>query len=361
MVTDPFSERRLLQNSVARLLKQSCGPDRVRASIRTGGFDPSLWREVGLLGIFGILLPESLGGMAGTMADGLAVEQEFGRRLAPVPFLHHVLAMEMIRRTAGEKAAKEHVLKGASGESIFSLPLNADTLEFSMAVSGAASGERRVVPFGSAAQWAPTARTGKRGKVEMWLVPLGTTGNRMKQIVWLDPTFPLSEWTVSAPKKEWVGPWVVSANVLEGVTHELSHYAAAWVCGEMLGGAEEVLSGVIEFVKTREQFGRPIGSFQAVQHKAAEMGILLEGIRSYVGSLETAFAGSTRGTCRHLRLAKAYVSDAYTRMTQTALQLYAGIGYTWEHDIHLYLRHAVRCGALFGSATALRAKTARAI
>ncbi|MBI2059306.1 MAG: acyl-CoA dehydrogenase family protein [Nitrospirae bacterium] len=351
------SERKLLQESLARLLKERCGIEKVRGFIKSGEPDGGLWKELGEMGFLGLLAPSELGGMAGSPADLLAVQSEMGRRLVPLPYLQHVAAIYLLSQT-GAKASSDILRKAISGEVRLSLPLGADSLRWCAKGTGK-SPEKHLLPFGPAVDHVVGAAA-ERGKVEVRLIPSAGKGIVLKRVDSIDLTHPLYTFKSSSktstdlrfqvPKDRW-------AKVLA----ETDLLTTAAVCAEILGGAEEALRLTIEYTKARTQFDRPIGTFQAVQHKAANAGVLLEGIRSYVAQASVLVSSNSPGRKRAVQMAKAYASDAYLRIAETGLQLHGGIGYTWEHDIHLYLRHAKRCGQSHGDPSSLRELHVQAI
>jgi alkylation response protein AidB-like acyl-CoA dehydrogenase len=140
---------------------------------------------------------------------------------------------------------------------------------------------------------------------------------------------------------------------------ELLDAGATLYAAELLGGAQRMLEASVDYAKVREQFGRPIGSFQAVKHRCADMLVDVEGMRSAVWY--AAWAVDTNAEDRSLAAstAKAWASDAGMRVMNSALQVHGGIGFTWEHDLHLYLKRAQLDSVLFGDAVYHRERIAR--
>ena len=139
------------------------------------------------------------------------------------------------------------------------------------------------------------------------------------------------------------------------------HSRSSSLCAEMVGGAQKVLDMCVEFSKSRVQFGRPVGSFQAIQHKCADMLLLTESARSAVYAAACAASENKSDVGLLASIAKAYTSDAYTRVAGEGIQIHGGMGFTWEHDAHLYFKRAKSDEVTFGDASYHRERVARLI
>ncbi len=137
--------------------------------------------------------------------------------------------------------------------------------------------------------------------------------------------------------------------------------ATAVLCAEMVGGMQWVLDTSVEYAKTRQQFGRPIGSFQAVQHMCADMLLLTESARSAAYYAAWALTEHDPAARTAVAVAKAYCSDAYREVANRGVQVHGGIGFTWEHDLHLYYKRSKSSETLFGDATFHRERIARLV
>ena len=137
--------------------------------------------------------------------------------------------------------------------------------------------------------------------------------------------------------------------------------ATVAVCAELVGIVQRVLDLSVDYAKTRQQFGRPIGAFQAVQHQCADMLLMTESARSATYYAAWALSANAPDAARALAIAKAYASDAAREVCHRAIQVHGGIGFTWEHDLHIYLKRACADEALFGDATFHREQIARLI
>lgn len=163
------------------------------------------------------------------------------------------------------------------------------------------------------------------------------------------------------------GPQLPSNRVLGGaddawpVIEKVNDLAAIGLCAEMVGGAQRVFEMCVEYAKVRVQFGRPIGSFQAIQHRCADMLLMVESARSAVYAAAWAAGEQTADLPLLASIAKAYTSDAYAWIAGEGIQLHGGLGYTWEHDAQLYFKRAKADEVTFGDATYHRARVARCI
>ncbi|HXG65845.1 MAG TPA: acyl-CoA dehydrogenase, partial [Blastocatellia bacterium] len=137
--------------------------------------------------------------------------------------------------------------------------------------------------------------------------------------------------------------------------------ATIGLCAQMVGGAQQVLNMCVEYSRSRIQFGRPIGSFQAIQHRCADMLLLIESARSAVYAAACAASEDVEQTALLASIAKAYTNDAYTWVAGEGIQIHGGMGFTWEHDAHLYFKRAKADEVTFGDAGSHRERVARLI
>jgi len=207
---------------------------------------------------------------------------------------------------------------------------------------------------------ARTGGTGGEDGVSLFLVPRDTRGLEVKLLPTMDQTRKLCEVTltsVTAGGDALLGAagagWKPLARVLDRATVAL--------CAEMCGGAQKVLEMTVEYAKIRQAFGRPIGSYQGVKHRAADMLVDVENSKSITYYAAWAMdEGAAEGPLA-VSMAKAYVSDAYRRVAAAGIQLHGGIGFTWEHDLHLYFKRAKGSEFTFGDATYHRERVAQLV
>jgi len=188
-------------------------------------------------------------------------------------------------------------------------------------------------------------------------VPRGAAGVSVQALPGIDQTRRLCEVVlrnVDVPASARVADeskgWKILSRVIDA--------AAVLLAADCLGGAQRALDMAVEYAKAREQFGRPIGAFQAVKHMCAEMVSEIEPARSLLWYAAYAYDHETRNAARAASMAKARLSDVYSRTTNRAVQIHGGIGFTWEHDIHLWFKRAKWNEAAFGDATYHRERLA---
>jgi alkylation response protein AidB-like acyl-CoA dehydrogenase len=336
-------EQRMLSDAVGRLLAQRCEPARVRECIERASWDADLWGEMAALGLHGMRLPEAAGGTGSAVADWLIVARLMGRHMAPVPFVQSGACVSLLA-ALDLSAATERAGDILSGALRLAFPLDATHLDWPTTSDDGT----QWVAYGAAATHLLVSRAVAGGRVGVWLVPQSELNSKARGSV--DLSAPLTE--VQVPSELGEALIRVDAESYNAAHSRAKGLAMAALCAQLLGNAESTLAPTLEHLKTRQQFGRPIGAFQAVQHQAADMGIRLEGMRAfYDGLLQLP-------TLRHdnslLLMAKPYMSDGGHTIAQTCMQLYGGMGFTWENDVHFQMRYAMRCGQMLGSAASLR-------
>ncbi len=291
------------------------------------------------VGIAALGLPEKAGGVGG-VPEIAAVAEELGAHLLPVPFLTStVMAGQVL---AGCGAAAEPVLEViATGR---------ETAVFADAVFGeAAAGVAPAVPDGAGARWL-VARTG----ATVALIDLRQDGVAIEPVESLDLSRPSARIRIGD----------VATTHLEPQPQEMSSamvVVRVAVAAEQLGGAQACLDRTVAYVKERRQFGRAVGSFQAVKHALADMLVQVEMARSAVGRAVEAHANPDADPvvlAEAALVAQIWCSDAYRFVSAEAVQLHGGIGFTWEHDAHLYFRRARADAALLGAVAAAREELA---
>ena len=346
-----------LRSMLSGLLRAQLTPARVRELAATEGYDRQLWNRLGAeLGVLGLHVPESDGGAGGTLVDSAIVFEECGRTLAPVPLATNTFAIEAVRQAA-DPDQRDRLLKGlTSGATIGAFaacgPDAADPASATVRVEHRGTdhtltGNCGPVLHGGVAEVfiVPAVRG---GAVALYVVDAAAPGVRVHAETSFDPTRPVAAVALTDAPAE-----LLTAGQIDSIDRVLD-VARVLLAAEMLGGAQACLSMTLDHVKTRKQFGRPIGSFQAVKHACAEMMIEIDATRAAV-----MFAASTATVADELRvsapLVKAQAAETFTLCAGSAIQLHGGIGFTWEHDLHLYFRRAKTTEALFGSPATHRA------
>ena len=346
--------QQMLKSSAQEFLSQECPLTLVRAmEDDTSGENDQLWRQIAGLGWTGEAFPESYGGTGGDFMDLAVLLEEMGRALCPSPFFSTVVLGGMTVLDAGSDAQKQDIVtRICEGQMLMTLALTEQTASYeAWGVEAVATrqgdnyvleGTKLFVPDAHVADLIlVAARTSgnvdpEKG-ISLFLVPSGTSGLSVTQLSTIasDRQCEVVLNQVSVPASSLLGEvdqgWPILQRALERAT--------AGKCIEMLGGAAAVVDMTVEYVKGRTQFGRPIGSFQAVQHHCANMATDVEGSR--VVAYQAAWKVSEGVPAqREVSVAKAWVSAAYQRVCSTAHQTHGAIGFTKEHDLQLYTRRA---------------------
>ena len=320
-----------LHDAAGDLLDALSSPERVRAAIAgDDGYDRALWKSMVDQGWMGVALDEKRGGLGlGTVAAAVLLEQ-VGRHVAPVPFLPSLLALNALARATddGVGDAQPWVERLVAGD----------------AVGCVAWGDGPVVAA-PVADLAVIIDDDRVTAIEL------TADSRPRRESAMDMTRALG----------WLQRDAGPAITLGGreVADALVDLGAAFVSAEMLGGAARVLELTVEYAKERVQFGRPIGSFQAVKHRCADMLVDVEGMRSTAYHGAWCLGAAEPDASIAASTAKVWCSDASRRVMASGLQVHGGIGFTWEHDLHLYLKRSQLDQVTFGDAAFHRDRIAR--
>jgi alkylation response protein AidB-like acyl-CoA dehydrogenase len=346
---DLSDDQLALREGARALLDDLAAPARVRRVADSGeGWDRDLWAAMVDQGWLGIAVPERDGGVGLGPVELAVLLEEVGRHVAPAPFLPTVLAIDLAR------------LAGATP--IFERLLGGDTVACAAwsrragAVAATRDGDAWLlrgrpdpVPFASIAGVALVVATGPDDDDGLFCVDLDALGrpaaepamDLTRSVAWLELT--------DAPALRLGGADLVAAYIDRGAT------ATAL---EMLGGADRALTMAVDYAKERVQFGRPIGSFQAVKHRCADMLVDVEGMRSTAYWAAWCLAADDPDRSIAASTAKTWASDASKRVMASALQVHGGIGFTWEHDLHLFLKRAQLDQLAFGDAVFHRSRLA---
>jgi alkylation response protein AidB-like acyl-CoA dehydrogenase len=322
-------DQREIQRTARELLSERARPERVREHAEAGRTDEALWAELSELGWPGIALSEEHGGQGLGGIELSILCEELGRTLAPVPFLPCVLAGALIEQ-AGSPAQRERWLPGlASGETIG-------------AVSLAVDGTAELVIGGAEAAVIVLVEEDRSARL---LTPEQIDVSAVASI---DPT--RSTARVSAAED--------AGEQLEGEVAAGVDRALVAVSSELVGVCERALEMTVDYVKERRQFGVPVGSFQAVSHRCAQMLLDTEKARSTAAFAAWTADSDPERLPEAAAMAKAAASDAGRDVTASAIQAHGGIGFTWEADVHWLFKRAQLDAALLGDAKPQRARLA---
>ncbi len=308
------------------------------------GYDGELWSAMVDQGWPGVERPESEGGLALGMVEGAVLCQQIGRRVAAVPFLASALALDALVHAQCEDAAAQQSVDEwvgglTSGDAVGCVAWSAQPDALVVSSHG---GRPHLSGRPAPVLYAPSASVAIVVAADgLYAVDLETAG-RPQPVAAMDRTRELG-WLVldETPSIRLGGPQAQA---------RLTDRAATGAAAEMLGGAERVLEMSVEYAKDRVQFGRPIGSFQAVKHRLADALVDVEGMRSIVFYAAWCVATGDADASLAASMAKSWCSDASRRVASSGLQVHGGIGFTWEHDLHLYLKRSQLDQCSFGDA-----------
>jgi alkylation response protein AidB-like acyl-CoA dehydrogenase len=342
-----------LRDEARRFLAKECTSEHVREFIDDpAGWSRSLWKQISGLGWTALPFPEEHGGLGQGLLDLVLLVEELGGALAPVPFLSSVvLAGHAILQQGSDEQRARWLPDIASGDRVAAVVIpgwehDRDTVAVK-ADRGRLTGEQPHVLDAPAADIFVVATMTDEGP-RWFVVEEGAEVRTQK-------AYDLTR-TLGAVSFDGVAAEPLATPLLGSLRS-----AVPAVCAEMVGVAQRILDFTVQYTKEREQFGRPIGSFQAIKHKCAEMAVELEASRS--ASLYAAWAVATEADDQDIAIsiAKSSCGDWLGHLAGEGLQVHGGIGYTWEHDMHLYLRRMKSLEAFMGDAAYHRERLARLI
>ena len=366
-------EQEMLQRSAREFLARECPPAFVRALYtEPDGFSRELHSKMSEQGWTGLLVPEAYGGLGLSMLDMALLLEEMGRAAVPGPFMFSSVLAALALMQGGSSAQKKQWLpRIASGEAVGTLAFleEADRIDAAGITLKAKktrdgyflSGTKMFVPFAAVADVLLTAaRTGGRGGegVSLFLLERATPGVSVQPLDVFDQTrrvYEVGLKNVTVTHSALLGPegggWKILSRLLDA--------AAVALAADSVGGSQKSLEMAVDYTKVRTQFNRPVASFQALKHLAAEMASEIEPARALVWYAAHAFDALPREASRAASLAKARLSEVYSRTTNRAVQMHGGIGFTWEHDMHFWLKRAKWNEFAFGDATFHRERLAQ--
>jgi alkylation response protein AidB-like acyl-CoA dehydrogenase len=341
------SEHDAFRASLRGFLREAAPLGQVREA---AGYDARLWQRLcGELELTGLHVPEEYGGAGATLIETAIVFSELGRALTPVPLAATIFAIEAVLRTGDEEQCRR-LLKGllcgeqigafaVAGPDDTSAPaMRADRLHGDTVLTGTSG----PVLHGHVADLFIVPAVAD-GEVVLHAVTAEDPGVTVVKLPSFDITRPVARLELAQAPAEALA---CSAEDIERVLD----VARVLLAAEMLGGAEACLAMAVDYACTRKQFGRAIGSFQAVKHACAEMLIEIDATRAAV-----MYAAMSASDDHELQIAgplvKAQAADTFALCAGSAIQVHGGIAFTWEHDLHLYFRRAKTTQALFGSST----------
>lgn len=343
-------EQEELRATARRFFEERSPMSRVRELIDGDqGYDHDLWKQLaGQLGLTGLAIPERYGGSGFGYVELSVVLEEMGRALVPAPFLASaVLAATALLASDDEEARRELLPGIAGGDTIAALAVREaggeDTVTATEDGSPRLSGRSGLVLDGAHADVIVVAATTTSGERALFCVSGQADGLTRTALTSADPTRSLARLDFDATPARRLG----CADATSALAR-VAGIAAVALSAEQVGGLLRCVEMTVDYAKIRMQFGRPIGSFQAVKHTAADMRMDAELAYSALRYASWAADESPDELPVAASLAKSSCSAAYARVTAQTIQLHGGIGYTWEHDAHLYYKRARSTQVLFG-------------
>lgn len=331
--------------SVRALLTKHAGSAAVRAAMDTElGYDPALWRLLcEQIGVAALAIPEEYGGFGASLVESLLVVGELGRTLAGVPMLGSaVLGAQAVLLSGDAEACSRLLPEVAEGTRTIAVCWAGESgwdEQGVHAADGALTGTAHYVLDGMSADTLVVVTPSGLFEVEP-----SATGVTRRSAPTMDPTRRLAEISFAAAHACPLGSGDPAPTIAR-----LRHMAWAALAAEQVGAADRCLEMTVDYAKSRVQFGRVIGSFQALKHRMADMYVLLESARSASVAATAAVAADSPSAAEDVWAARVHCSEALTAIAAETVQLHGGIAITWEHDAHLFFKRAHADAQLFGT------------
>ena len=349
-------EQDQLRTFVRQFLEEKSSEAVVRELMETdSGYDEAVWSQMAeQLGLQSLVIPEAMGGQGFGWVELVVVLEEMGRSLLCAPFFSTVVLSTSALLLSGDEAAQaEYLPQIASGELIATVALteeNGRWDESGVTATATASGDgwalngaKHYVIDGNTAGLIIVPATTDAG-ISLFAVAGDAAGLERTSLSTMDQTRKQSKLTLTDTEATLIGTDGQGWQIIERVLDR----AAVGLAAEQVGGAQKVLEMSVEYAKDRVQFGRPIGSFQAIKHKCADMLLEVESAKSAAYYAAWCAAEDNDELPAMASLAKSYCSEAYFHATAENIQIHGGIGFTWEHPAHLYFKRAKSSELLFG-------------
>jgi alkylation response protein AidB-like acyl-CoA dehydrogenase len=363
---DLSKPQKLLQDSARAFFSRECSAERVRELMATDtAHDNKLWQAIADQGWTGLIVPEQYGGLGLGLVEMAVVVEEMGRACLPGAFVSTLWATALIEKAGSEEQKAKWLDAISAGEvkaTVALLEASADWNPAAVQLKAERdadgfrlNGRKEFVTDAAVADLMIVAARGDKGLV-LLLVEGGTDGVGLSLTPGVDATRKLYNVDFNNV--------LVKEAMTESVNAALEYsmgVAAIALSAEMLGGMQWTLDTTVEYAKTRQQFGAPIGSYQAVQHHCADMLLYTESSRSAVYYAAWALTENDAMSRHAVSIAKAYCSDAGREVGNLGIQVHGGIGFTWEHNLHLYYKRAKANELMMGDATYHREKLAELV
>jgi alkylation response protein AidB-like acyl-CoA dehydrogenase len=334
-----------LRAAVRSLLADRAGAPTVIARIESDTpYDPQLWKALGAdIGAAGLLVPEKLGGQGASHREAAVVLEELGRSVAPAPYLTSaVVATETLLALGTEDGPVGELLgELAAGRKVAVLAVPFSAAVGAVTVTGTLDGTVTAVADATAADLLLVPSSDG-----LYAVETGATGVTVEPLVALDLTRPLATVTLTAA----TGTRLADAEAARSAVRRGLLAGAGLLASEQLGLAEWCLTETVRYTRDRHQFNRPVGSFQALKHRMAQLWLQVVSARAAARNAADALASDSPDTPLAVAVAQAYCSGVAVRAAEECIQLHGGIGMTWEHPAHLYLKRAKADSIAYGTA-----------
>jgi alkylation response protein AidB-like acyl-CoA dehydrogenase len=347
VTTTAFTDEQLeLRETVRRFLEDKSPSSEVRRIMETPeGYDPVVWSQLAEIGLPGLIVPEEHGGFGGTFTDLAVVLEEMGRALYCGPYFATVaLAAGLLLSLGDDDACADLLPSLASGETLATVAYDeGETRATSSGDGFVLSGTTNYVVDGALADLI-LVPTNIEGSVSVFAVEAGASGLHRTPLAAMDTTRRLARIELSDTPARLVGEaGSASAALSRGL--DLAGIALA---AEQVGGARRCVEQSSEYARTRYQFDRAIGSFQAIKHRCVDMLVEVESARAAAYYAAAAFDEGAAEAPVAASLAQAVASETYFRVAAENIQVHGGVGFTWEHDAHLYFKRAKSSELMLG-------------
>jgi alkylation response protein AidB-like acyl-CoA dehydrogenase len=360
--------QKLLQTSVREFLHRECSTEHVRHIMDSDrGFDQGLWAGLADQGWLGLTLPEDHEALELGAVELAAVAEIQGQFCLPAPTLSNLWAAGIVAAAGNEGQAARllpGIVEGEQRATVALLEASADWDPQAVAATAERTGSGFRIDgqklFVTAAASAETVLWLARLEGEIAIFAIDRTSLKLEDQPALDPARRL--YTVGAERIEVAADRLLArGESAEAALATATREATVAACAELVGGMQWVMGTTLEYVQNRKQFGKIIGTYQAVQHRMADILLHLESARSATYYAAWAVAEGDLEADRLVSIAKAYCSDAGREVSNSGIQIHGGIGFTWEHDLQLYFKRAKALEILFGDATYHRERIARLV
>ncbi|HEY9303383.1 MAG TPA: acyl-CoA dehydrogenase family protein [Mycobacterium sp.] len=343
-----------LRDSVRRLFADRCPPEAVSSVYDSAPHDFSnVWHTLAAdLGMAGLLVPEELGGAGASAREAAVVMEEIGRAVAPVPYLTSAVLATVALLEAGDTETVKELAAGSLTAAL-TVPLPTAPDDAVISVSGGLTGRVTSVAGASEADVLVVPVAGPDG-LELHTVARDAAGVEVSPVLALDMTRPLANVEFSSAASSRVGPG-------EAAVRAALRTGAALLASEQLGIAQWCFETTLAYAKQRKQFGRAIGSYQAIKHRLADLWIEVNAVAAVARYAADTCARRDEDAIIAAAVAQAYCGGAAVHAAEECVQLHGGIGMTWEYPAHLYLKRAKSDQLAFGTAYRHRARLAELV